>query len=109
MSEAIAKAADLAKLGDERGVRYLEPQPTFRDQLIEAFADNDNDTAVPGDAFSMMAREPEQRIAGVLAEVRSIMSGPSIQARCLECPDVAPARVEAKDLTLLGLIRSWLG
>ena len=23
MSEAIAKAADLAKLGDERGVRYL--------------------------------------------------------------------------------------
>ena len=57
----------------------------------------------------MMAREPEQRIAGVLAEVRSIMSGPSIQARCLECPVVAPARVEAKDLTLLGLIRSWLG
>ena len=109
MSEAIAKAAELAKLGDERGVRYLEPQRSFRDQLIEAFADNDNDTAIPEDAFSMMAREPEQRIAGVLAEVRSIMSGPSIQARCLECPDVAPARVDAKDLTLFGLIRSWLG
>src|SRR4029079_12263974 len=82
MSEAIAKAAQLAKLGDERGVRYLEPQRSFRDQLIEAFADNDNDTAVPTDAFSMMAREPEQRLAGVLAEVRSILSGPSIQARC---------------------------
>ena len=109
MSEAIAKAAQLAKLGDERGVRYLEPQRSFRDQLIEAFADNDNDTAVPTDAFSMMAREPEQRLAGVLAEVRSILSGPSIQARCLECPDPAPARVEAKDLTLLGLIRSWIG
>ena len=39
MDEAIAKAAQLAKLGDERGVRYLEPPPSFRDQLIEALAD----------------------------------------------------------------------
>ena len=54
-SEAIAKAAQLANLGDERGVRYLEPQQSFRDQMIEAFADSDNDTAVPTDAFSMLA------------------------------------------------------
>ena len=38
MSEAIAKAAELAKLGDERGIRYLEPQPSFRDELIETLA-----------------------------------------------------------------------
>ncbi|MFL6725863.1 MAG: signal peptide peptidase SppA [Sphingomicrobium sp.] len=109
ISDAIAKAAQLARLGDERGVRYLEPQPNFRDQLIDAFADDDNDTAAPADAFSMLARQPEQQLASVIAEVRAILSGPSIQARCLECPPVAPVRLEQKDLTLLELIRSWLG
>jgi protease-4 len=111
MSKAIGKAAQLAGLGNERGVRYLEPQPGFRDQLIETLADRDTDdgSSVPDDAFSMLARQPEQQLASVLAEVRSIMSGPSIQARCLECQTDIPARIEQKDLTLLELIRSWLG
>jgi protease-4 len=109
VNEAIAKAAQLAGLGNERGIRYLEPQRSFRDQLIDAFADNDNDTAAPGDAFSTLAREPQQQLASMLGEVRSILSGPSIQARCLECPPVAPVRIEQKDLTLLGLIRNWFG
>ena len=108
MSDAIAKAAQLANLGDERGIRYLEPQRSFRDQLIDALANNGNDTAVPEDAFSTLARAPQQQLAAVFAEVRSIMSGPSIQARCLECPPIAPARVEQNDLTLLGLIKNWL-
>jgi len=108
VSDAIAKAARLAGLGDERGVRYLEPAPSFRDQLIESLAEQRDDTAAPADAFSTMARQPGQQLASALGEVRSILSGSSIQARCLECPAVAPARIEQKDLTLLGLIRSWL-
>src|SRR6478609_3854139 len=64
ISDAVAKAAQLANLGNERGIRYLEPQRSFRDQLIEALADEENDTAVPTDAFSMLAREPEQQLAG---------------------------------------------
>jgi protease-4 len=108
MSDAIAKAAQLAKLGDERSVRYLEPQRTFQDQLIEALANRDGDTGAPADAFSTLARQPEQQLAAVIGEIRSILTGPSIQARCLECPPVAPARIEQKDLTLLGLIRSWV-
>lgn len=109
MSEAIAKAAQLAGLGTERGIRYLEPQRGFRDQLLDALAGQNDDTAAPTDAFAMLARQPEQQLAGVLAEVRSIVSGPSIQARCLECPPVAPARIQQNDLTLLGLIKTWLG
>ena len=108
MSDAVAKAAQLARLGDERSVRYLESQPSFRDQLIEAIADSDRDTAVPADAFSMLARRPQQQLAAVVSEVRAILSGPSIQARCLECPAVAPAQIETRDLTLLGLIKEWL-
>ena len=109
LGDAIAKAAQLAGLGNERGIRFLEQQPSFRDQLIETLADRESDTATPEDAFSMMARQPQRQLASVLAEVRSILSGPSIQARCLECPEVAPAQIDSKDLTLLGLIRSWLG
>ena len=108
ISDAIAKAAQLAGVGNERGVRYLEPAPSFRDQLIDSLAEQRDDTAAPADAFSTMARQPGQQLASALGEVRSILSGSSIQARCLECPAVAPARIEQKDLTLLALIRSWL-
>ena len=109
IDDAIAKAAQLAGLGNERGVRYLEPAPNFRDRLIASIAAGaDQDTAAPDDAFAMLARQPEQQVAGVLAEVKSIVSGPSIQARCLECPPVAPARIDQKDLGLLGLIKEWL-
>ena len=88
MSEAIAKAAQLAGLGNR---------------------DNDDDSAATGDAFSMLTRQPEQQLALALTEVRSIVSGPSIQARCLECQSDVPVRIEQKDLTLLELIRSLLG
>jgi protease-4 len=109
IDDAIAKAAQLANLGNERGVRYLEPQPSFKDRLIAALAnENDGDTSVPDDAFATLARQPEQQLAGLLSEVRSIVSGPSIQARCLECPPVAPVRIDQRDLGLLGLIKEWL-
>jgi protease-4 len=109
MDEAIAKAAQLARLGNERGVRYLEPPRSFRDQLIETIAsEEDTDSAAPQDAFALLAGQPQRQLASALAEVRSILSGPSIQARCLECPAVAPAKLQASDLSLLGLIRDWL-
>ena len=109
MSEAIAKAGQLARLGNERGVRYLEPPRSFRDQLIETIAsEEDTDSAAPQDAFALLAGQPQRQLASALAEVRSILSGPSIQARCLECPAVAPAKLQASDLSLLGLIRDWL-
>jgi protease-4 len=44
----------------------------------------------------------------MLTEVSSILKGPSIQARCIECPPVAPARIDRSDLSLLALIREWL-
>ena len=109
IDDAIAKAAQLAGLGNERGVRYLEPAPSFRDQLIASLASgNDDDMAGSTDAFSTLAHQPEQQLAAAINEVSSVLKGPSIQARCLECPPVEPARVEDKDLTLLGLIKTWL-
>jgi protease-4 len=109
IDEAVAKAAQLAGLGNERRVRYLEPPKSFKQELIETLANEQSDTtAAPQDAFASLARQPQQQLASMLAEVRSILSGPSIQARCLSCPPVAPARLDARDLSLLGLIKEWL-
>jgi protease-4 len=90
-------------------VRYLEPPVSFEDQLLEALAaERRDDSTVPQDAFAALARQPQQELAAVLGEVRSILAGPSIQARCLECPQVAPARLDKRDLSLLNLIEEWL-
>jgi protease-4 len=109
INDAVAKAAQLAGLGDERRVRYLEPPRTFKQQLIEALASEQrDDTAMPEDAFAPLARAPQQQLAQMLTEVRSILAGPSIQARCLECPAVAPARLDRRDMSLFALLKEWL-
>jgi protease-4 len=109
IDDAVAKAAQLAGLGTERGIRYLEPPKSFRQELIETLASDDSDnSAAPEDAFAVLARAPQQQLAAMLMEVRSILTGPSIQARCLECPPVAPARIEKRDLSLLDLVKEWL-
>jgi protease IV len=109
MAEAVAKAADLAHLGnDDRGLRYLEPPVSVKEQLLAALASSNSDTTTPDDAFSMLARQPQQQLAQVIGDIRMMMSGPSIQARCLECPAVAPARITGQDRSLLQLIEAWL-
>ena len=109
MQDAIEKAAQLANLGDERGVRYLEPPRKFRDELLEMLAmEQNDDTSAPADAFAVLARQPEEQLAAALETVRSILSGPSIQARCLECPPGAPAAIRRSDIGLLGLLKEWL-
>jgi protease-4 len=109
IEDAIAKAAQLAGLGNERGVRYLEPPKSFRQQLIEALVDQQNDNgAVPEDAFASLSQAPQQQLAEMLTEVRSILAGPSIQARCLSCPAAAPARLDKRDISLLGFLKEWL-
>ncbi len=110
IDEAIAKAAQLAKLGDERDVRYLEAPRSFREELIESLASRDNeDQAAPTDAFAVLAGRPQDQLAAALADARAILSGPTIQARCMECGPAAPPRITRRDLSLLDLLREWLG
>jgi protease-4 len=109
IDDAVAKAAQLAGLGNERHVRYLEPPVSFRQQLIDTLSSEQNDnTAVPEDAFASLKRAPQEQLARALGEVRSILGGASIQARCLECPDIEPAPTDTRDLSLLQLIKAWL-
>ena len=109
MEDAVAKAAQLAKLGEERDVTYLDPPRSFEDELIEAVAQEETETAPASrDAFAALAARPQQQLAAAIHEVRAILQGPSIQARCLECPSVAPVMLNARDLTLLELLKEWL-
>jgi protease-4 len=104
MDEAVAKAAELAKLDeDNRSLTYLEPEPSYADELMAAFAGEEEDTSqAPADAYASLAPAPEALLARALTELRSILSGPTIQARCLECPPVAAApRLDQQD-------RGWL-
>jgi len=109
MDEAIGKAAELAKLGDNRSITYLEAPRSWKDELLDTLAGEEGDeTATQQDAFAAFTREPQQRLAAMLGEVRSILAGPSIQARCLECPPVASATLKPADRGLLALIKEWL-
>jgi protease-4 len=109
MDEAIAKAAELAKLGDERGVTYLERPLSFREQLLDMLAQQERDEgeAPATDGFAFIANS-DVKLAQAMAELRSVLTGPNIQVRCLECPGVAPARVERRDLSFLAAIGEWL-
>ena len=109
MDEAVAKAAELAKLGeDERGLTYLEKEPGFADTLMAVFADEEEASDAPSDALATLAPAPEGLLARVIAEARSILSGPTIQARCLECPPLGAApRLSAEDRGWLARLLSW--
>jgi protease-4 len=109
MQDAVAKAGELAHLAtNERQVRYLERPKSFRDQLLESIASENDADADSGDAFSGIVGQRQEQILTAIDEVRAILSGPSIQARCLECPPVAPATIRPRDMSLLELIRAWL-
>ena len=85
MDMAIGKAAELAQLGDQRGVRYLERPATLREALMGALAGgNDEDTGTT-DALASLSPTPASEVERALVEVQQIMTGPSIQVRCLEC------------------------
>ena len=59
---------------------------------------------------AVLARQPGQQLALAIDEVQSILAGPSIQARCLECVAAEPARpLNRRDLSLLELLKAWLG
>jgi protease-4 len=109
MNEAVAKAAELAKLDeDNRGLTYLEPAPDFTDELMAAFAGEEEAGEAPADAFATLAPAPETLVARAIAELRSILSGPTIQVRCLECPPVAAApRLSEQDRGWIARLLSW--
>jgi protease-4 len=109
MDEAVAKAAELAKLGDERGVRYLERPTSLTEQILGILAGEEETDAPPADALARLAPAAEWQVQAALAELHAILSGPSIQARCLECAPVAPVRAAGRAGGFFEAVLGWLG
>jgi protease-4 len=109
MEEAVAKAAELAKLGDERGVSYLERPKSWREEVAGLFSDTNDDEGETTDAFAGLAARDRGALAAALADARAVLAGPTIQVRCLTCPpSTAAARVDTADAGLLERLLGWL-
>ncbi|MBB3764317.1 signal peptide peptidase SppA [Sphingomicrobium lutaoense] len=90
MDEAIALARELAD--DEDGeLFYIERKSPFADSLLGIFA-SDAHAERSADAFALLAPAPEALVRQALADVEEMLSGPTIQLRCLDCgPQARPA------------------
>ncbi|RST31782.1 signal peptide peptidase SppA [Sphingomonas ginkgonis] len=95
MDAAIAKAGDLAGLAaDDRDVTYLERPATFRERISQLFrGEGDDDGGSSTDAFAVLRADPQRIMVQALADTHAILTGPTVQVRCLDCGpmSVAPA------------------
>ena len=99
MDEAIARAAGLAKLGNERGVTYLERPKSWRGEFASLFdGGDDGDSGDEVDGFAALGAGDRGEIAAALGTARQLLDGPTVQVRCLECGSAgSPTRVSPAD------------
>jgi len=112
LKDAIAEAARRAGL-DPAKVHpvYLEKKPSKWAELAMKLTRGDDDDAAgqQGDAFSRLAAQRRAAFAQVLGEMRRISDGAAIQARCLECGALGPARPAPGDVALMRAILAKVG
>ena len=96
-------AQALVTLGPGARLEFQYPRVALETIALES---DGSDEAPATDAFAALAGRPRQALAEALAEIRSILAGPTIQARCIECSASVPARIDARDLSLLDLLKT---
>jgi protease-4 len=105
LDAAVAEAARRAKLdpGSAKTVN-LEPEPDFVDRLFSGMAGGREVQPQSRDAFGLIGTGAETLLMRGLLDAQSILSGPAIQARCLECPaSTTPLRKKEK-----ATLSAWL-
>jgi protease IV len=103
LQDAINEAARRARIDPaEAKPVWLEKQPSYLEQLARTWS-RDEEQVSP-DVWSQMAARPQHLIQRALLDAQQILTGPAIQARCLQCPaELRP--VSAADRRSLG---TWL-
>jgi protease-4 len=92
LDDAVREAARRAGVDPARAeVTYLERRPGFLARLLSSDGEGgEASAAVPRDVYSRLAQQPQALLERALYEARGLLAGPAMQARCLECPAVAP-------------------
>jgi protease-4 len=94
IDDAVAEAARRARLsGDAAKARYLDPEQDRFAKLLSTFFGEESRASVSGprDWLSHAARRQDAMAARIVADLRSLVSGPAIRADCLECRSFTPA------------------
>ncbi|PSJ36906.1 signal peptide peptidase SppA [Allosphingosinicella deserti] len=88
LDDAVAEAARMAKIdADDAKPVWLEQEPDFFDSMLLAFASGgeEEEQASP-DAFGRMGMLQRRMMTRAAADAELLMTGASVQARCLSCP-----------------------
>jgi protease-4 len=90
LDDAVREAARRAGLDpDDVGTTYLERRPGLLARLFGGVG-ADATAGAPRDVYTRLAQRPQALLERAVHEGQQLLSGPAIQARCLECPAVAP-------------------
>jgi protease-4 len=107
LDDAIAEAARRANIdADDARALFLEKEPTFFDNLVRSMTESEQPAS--RDAFAALARRPDAMMAQAMADVQSLVRGPAIQARGLECAVAAPAPVRTETVRQGSLLAQLL-
>lgn len=111
LQDAIDEAARRAKLDPKKvHAEYLEKKPGWFAKFANDLSRPDEDEAdQAGDAFARIARERRAVFAQALGDMRRLVRGGSVQARCLECGGLAPAAPGRDDVRLMDIVLARLG
>ncbi len=102
LDEALAKAAQLAKIEGEYHAHYLQtPVDGFSALLANMFA-QPNEQAARQDVFGRIAQQQKLTAMRALADMQLLLDGQGVQARCLECAADMPPSAAPRNSSLLG-------
>jgi protease-4 len=111
LDDAVAEAARRAGLDPGKVSRvYLEKKPGWFAELIQGWADRDDDddstvdSAQARDLFATIAAERRDTLARAVGDARRLASASSVQARCLECAGFSDARASGSDIGLAEML-----
>lgn len=86
LEAAVADAARRAKLDPaDVTLAYLEAEPGFFDRIVGAMSDGSQPSQAR-DVFGQIGSRAETFLMRGLLDAKKILSGSTIQARCLDCP-----------------------
>jgi protease-4 len=111
LDDALAYAAQAAKLGDDWHAQYLgEEDDTFRSLLVEMLQDDDDEDSSGARGIAGIAGARQAALAAKLAsDLDVLLGGSGVQAYCLECPPTAAAAPTRGQATMLGQLLRLAG